>query len=215
MVGLRRRGQRCLRLGHSGKEHGWVHGTLESKKVHKSLRMRGDARINENLTAVTDERPPPQGSPTEGLHPLVSSVVDCLRGGSPAKPSVCVCTSSDARILFFFACFPCLFLFVSFLLFVFFRSQSIFLSLIFSAYVCHVNTAGSLGDLLKCDNQSKSIKQINQRRGFCGELSHFFCIVLTLFSLSSGILVRRPFSRNLVAKRIGSFGPASSLLPMG
>ena len=46
----------------------------------------GDARINENLTAVTDERPPPRGSPTEGLHLLVS-VVDCLRGGSPAKPS--------------------------------------------------------------------------------------------------------------------------------
>ena len=63
-----------------------VNGTLESKKERKSLRMRGDARINENLTAVTDERPLPRMSPTEGLHLLVS-VVDYLRGGSPAKPS--------------------------------------------------------------------------------------------------------------------------------
>ena len=31
---------------------------------------------------------------------------------------------------------------------------SIFLGLIFSAYVCHVTTAGSLGDQVKCDNQS-------------------------------------------------------------
>ena len=60
--------------------------SLESKKERKSLRMRGDARINGNLTAVTDERPLPRGPPTEGLHLLVS-VVDYLRGGSPAKPS--------------------------------------------------------------------------------------------------------------------------------
>ena len=52
-----------------------VNGTLESKKEHKkSLRMRGDVRINENLTAVIDERPPPRGPPTEGLHLLVSVV---------------------------------------------------------------------------------------------------------------------------------------------
>ena len=63
-----------------------VSGTLESKKEHKSFRVRGDARINENLTAVTDEGQAPRGSPTEGLHLLVS-VVDHLRGGSPAKPS--------------------------------------------------------------------------------------------------------------------------------
>ena len=70
----------------SQRQRTWVNGTLESKKERKSLRMRGDARINENLTADTDEGPPPRGSPTEGLHLLVS-VVDCLRGGSPAKPS--------------------------------------------------------------------------------------------------------------------------------
>ena len=46
--------------------------------------MRSDARINEKLTAVTDETPP-GGSPTERLHLLVS-IVDCLRGGSPSKP---------------------------------------------------------------------------------------------------------------------------------
>ena len=84
MVRLRCRGQRCLRLGHSGKEHG-VNGTLESKMEHKSVRMRGDARINENLTAVTDERQPPRGPPIEGLHLLVS-VIDCLHSGSPVKP---------------------------------------------------------------------------------------------------------------------------------
>ena len=54
--------------------------------LDKSRRMRGDARINENLAAITDERPPPRGSPTEGLHLLVL-VVDCLRGGPPAKHS--------------------------------------------------------------------------------------------------------------------------------
>ena len=40
---------------------------------------------------------------------------------------------------------------------------SVFLCFIFSAYVCHVTTAGSLGDQLKCDNQS--INQINQYTG--------------------------------------------------
>ena len=70
----------------SQRQRTWVNGTLESKKERKSLRMRGDARINGNLTAVTDERPLPRGPPTEGLHLLVS-VVDYLRGGSPAKPS--------------------------------------------------------------------------------------------------------------------------------
>ena len=70
----------------SQRQRTWVNGILESKKERKGLRMRGDARINENLTAVTDEMPPPRGSPTKGMHLLVS-VVDCLRGGSPAKPS--------------------------------------------------------------------------------------------------------------------------------
>ena len=36
---------------------------------------------------------------------------------------------------------------------------SIFLGLIFSAYVCHVTTAGSLEDQLKCANQSIIINQ--------------------------------------------------------
>ena len=57
--------------------------------------------------------------------------------------------------------FSCLFLSVSFFDFFFnlFFVASIFLSLIFSAYVCHVTTAGYLGDQLKCDNQSnQSIK---------------------------------------------------------
>ena len=52
------------------------------------------------------------------------------------------------------------FLVAVFFLFFSFFVASIFLCLIFSAYVCHVTTAGSLGDQLKCDNQS--INQINQ-----------------------------------------------------
>ena len=51
----------------------------------------------------------------------------------------------------------CFFLSVSFydfvLFFFVFHSEYISLSH-FSAYVCHVTTAGSLGDQLKCDNQS-------------------------------------------------------------
>ena len=127
----------------SQRQRTWVNDTLESKKERKSLRMRGDARINENLTAVTDERPLPRGSLTEGLHLLIS-VVDYLRGGSPAKPSsvrlnFLSCPDSFLLCLFF----SCLSLAVSFYGFSFFAA-SIFLSLIFSAYVCHVTTAGSL-----------------------------------------------------------------------
>ena len=73
--------------------------------------MRGDARINGNLTAVTDERPLPLGSPTEGLHLLVS-VVDCPRGGTVALRSF-----PDS---FLFAYYSCLFLVVSLFFFFFF-----------------------------------------------------------------------------------------------
>ena len=89
----------------SQRQRTWVNGTWESRKEHKSLRMSRDARINEILTAVTDERQPPRGPPIEGLHLLVS-VVDCLRGGSPAKPPgvrlyfIC-CLDSFAFLLFF------------------------------------------------------------------------------------------------------------------
>ena len=90
--------------------HDWItaaknmgNGTLESEKEHKSLRVRGDARINENLTAVTDDRQPPRGPPIEGLYLLVW-VVDCLRGGSPAKPSgvrLCFLCFPDSFLLCF------------------------------------------------------------------------------------------------------------------
>ena len=58
-------------------------------------------------------------------------------------------------LVFFLSLFPSLSMF-----FIFFVA-SIFLSLIFSAYVCHVTTAGSLGDQLKCDNQSNQSNQSN------------------------------------------------------
>ena len=75
--------------------------------------MRGDARLNENLTAVTDERQPPRGPPIEGLHLLISvvvSVVVALR-----SPLVCVSISSAASSFAFFSYnFFLPFLFVSF-----------------------------------------------------------------------------------------------------
>ena len=92
---------------------------------------------------------------------------------------------SSLLISFYFILFSGLFLsvsfydFFSFLLLLFFVA-SIFLCLIFSAYVCHVTTAGSLGDQLKCDNQSIN-QSINQsslqnrdgaRRVFVGPSSH-------------------------------------------
>ena len=61
-------------------------GAQELEDAWRRTDKRESDRRHRREAAVIDERPPPGGSPTEGLHLLVS-VVDCLRGGSPAKPS--------------------------------------------------------------------------------------------------------------------------------
>ena len=103
---------------------------------------------------------------------------------------VCVCIFSDAPgsfllcfffILFFLPLsFRLLLWFCSFL-FCFFHSEYISLSH-FSAYVCHVTTAGSLGDQLKCDNQS-----INQIKSTKKVVPRFMQVVLGWTRLDSSI----------------------------
>ena len=80
-----------------------VNDTFESKKEHKSL-MRGDAGMNEDLTAVTNERKSPRGPQIEICYLLESVVLIDFVVVALRSPPVCVCNSSTPRVSLFFFC---------------------------------------------------------------------------------------------------------------